>query len=242
MTTVTLGFPEWSPNLVGTLRYVINGDEVDAMLELRNPAAAFPILAAPFYVNDFAFIVLNGTYGVYLLDYGTRALVLAACFLWPISRAIATERLASQWGLVLAVLCATILPVLGRLNFHLLEVPFVNLTGVGGLFEFPFISDPRLYWFDLTVGLFAVALSEELVFRKLVLRWLEEAGRTPIQILVISALLFSLMHWGSGPGRLLHTFVFGLIYMAAYLRLRRLWPLVLAQWIVNFMAFGPLDL
>ncbi len=212
------------------------------MLELRSPAAAFLILAAPFYVNDFAFIVLNGTYGVYLVDYGTRALVLVSCFLWPISRAIATERLSSQWGTVLAVLCATVLPVLGRLTYHLLEVPFVNLTGVGGLFEFPLLSDPTLFWLDLTVGLFAVALSEELVFRKLAMRWLEETGRTPIQILVISALLFSLMHWGSGPGRLLYTFVGGLMYMAAYLRLRRLWPMVLAHWIEDFMAFGPLDL
>jgi membrane protease YdiL (CAAX protease family) len=74
------------------------------------------------------------------------------------------------------------------------------------------------------------------------LRWLEDAGRTPIQILVISALLFSLMHWGSGPGRMLYTFVDGLIYMAAYMRLRRLWPLVLAHWIEGFATFGPLDL
>ena len=213
-----------------------------ARIPMERRLAAFLILAVPFYLNDIAFIVLNGTYGVYLVDYGTRALVLALCFLWPTSRAIATERLFPQWGTALAVLCAAVLPVLGRLTHHLLEVPFVNLTGIGGLFEFHFLSDPTLYWLDLTVGLFAVALSEELVFRKLAMRWLEEAGRTPIQILVISALLFSLMHWGSGPGRLLYTFVGGLIYMAAYLRLRRLWPLVLAHWIEDFMAFGPLDL
>ena len=212
------------------------------MLKSRGPAATFLILAAPFYLNDFAFIVLNGTYGVYLVDYGIRALVLAVCFLWPISRAIATERLTSQWGMALAVLCVGVLPVSGRIAYHLLEVPFVNLTGLGGLFEFQFLSDPTLHWLDLTVGLFAVALSEELVFRKFAMRWLEQAGRTPIQILVIAALFFSLTHWGSGPGRMIYTFVSGLIYMAAYLRLRRLWPMVLAHWIENFMAFGPLDL
>lgn len=212
------------------------------MRDLKSPAAVFLIFAAPFYLNDVAFIALNGTYGVYLVDYGTRALVLAVCFLWPISRAIATERLIPQWGTAMAVLCAAVLPVTGRLTYHLLEVPFVNLTGVGGLFEFPFISDPRLYWFDLTFGLFAVALSEELVLRKFAMRWLEEAGRTPIQIIGISALLFSLIHWSSGPGQMLHNFVGGLIYMAVYLRLRRLWPLVLAHWIQGFVAFGPVDL
>jgi membrane protease YdiL (CAAX protease family) len=211
------------------------------MRELRSPAAAFLILAAPFYLNDIAFILLNGTFGVYLVDYGTRNLVLALCFLWPTSRAIATERLVPEWGTVLAVLCVLVLPVFGRLAHHLLEVPFVYLTGLDGLFEFPLISDPTLYWFDLTVGLLAVALSEELVFRKFALRWLEEVGRTPIQIVVISALFFSLMHWGSGPGRLLYTFVVGVIYMAAYLRLRRLWPLVLAHWFENFAVFSTLD-
>jgi membrane protease YdiL (CAAX protease family) len=211
------------------------------MRELRSPAAAFLILAAPFFLNDIAFILLNGTFGVYLVDYGTRAMVLALCFLWPTSRAIATERLVPEWGTVLAVLCVLVLPVFGRLAHHLLEVPFVYLTGLDGLFEFPLISDPTLYWFDLTVGLLAVALSEELVFRKFALRWLEEVGRTPIQIVVISALFFSLMHWGSGPGRLLYTFVVGVIYMAAYLRLRRLWPLVLAHWFENFAVFSTLD-
>ena len=212
------------------------------MRDLKGPSAAFLILAAPFYLNDVSFIALNGTYSVYLADYGTRVLVLTLCFLWPTSRAIATERLTPQWGTALAILCAVALPILGRLTYHLLEVPFDNLTGVGGLFKFPFIADPRLYLFDLTVGLSAVALSEELVFRKFAMRWLEEAGRTPIQIILISALFFSLMHWGSGPGRLLYTFIVGLIYMATYLRLRRLWPLVLAHWIEDFMAFGPLEL
>lgn len=211
------------------------------MPETKNPATVYLLLAVPFYLNDIAFIVLNSTYTLYLVDYGTRFLVLTLCFLWPTSRAIATEKLSQQWGFALAVLCTAVLPISGRLAYRLLEIPFVNLTGIGGLFQFHFLSDPTLYWLDLTIGLFAVALSEELVFRKFALRWLEEAGRTPIQIVVLSALLFSLIHWGSGPGRLLYTFAGGLIYMAVYLRLRRLWPLVLAHWIEDFMAYGPLD-
>ena len=212
------------------------------MRERRNAAAVVLVLAAPFYLNDIGFIALNGTYGVYLVDYGTRALVLATCFLWPASRALATERLSPHWKTAMAILCVAALPVTGRATYHLLEVPFVSFTGIGGLFAFHYIADPTLYWLDLTVGLFVVALSEELVFRKLAMRWLEQAGRPPVQILLMSALLFSLMHWGSGPGRLLYTFVVGLFYMAVYMRLRRLWPLVLAHWIQDFVTFGPLDL
>lgn len=33
---------------------------------------AFLVLAAPFYFNDFGFVIWNGTYSVYLVDYATR--------------------------------------------------------------------------------------------------------------------------------------------------------------------------
>ena len=98
----------------------------------------------------------------------------------------------------------------------------------------------QLYWLDLTLGLFLVALSEELVFRKLALSWLLKTRRPISQIVVISACFFSLMHWGSGPGRVLVTFVIGSIYMMTYLKLRKLWPLVLAHWIEDFIGFGPI--
>ena len=207
-----------------------------------SPALAFLVLAAAFYLNDFAFIVFNGTYGVYLTDYATRAVVLAVCFTWPVTRAIATRQMSPQSGAIVALACAIALPVAGRLVFHLTEAPFVRLTGLNGLFVFHQLADPVVYWVDLTAGLFLVALSEELVFRKFARHWLEEAGRTPLQIVLISALLFSLMHWGSGPGRLLYTFAAGAIYMTVYLRIGRLWPLVIAHWIEDFAALGPFDL
>jgi len=49
------------------------------------------------------------------------------------------------------------------------------------------------------------------------------------------------MHWASGVPRLLYTFAVGVAYMAAYLRLRSLWPLVAAHWLEDFIAFGGLD-
>lgn len=210
------------------------------MTDSRNSAAAFMVLAAPFFVNDFGFIAADGGYGVYLVDYGTRALVLALCFLWALPRGIVLARPdapASPWFALIAI---AVLLALGRLSYYLIEVPFVAATGLGGLFAFPAIDDPTLMWLDLTLGVFAVALSEELVFRKLALRWLEDAGRSPLQIVVISALAFSLMHWASGVPRLLYTFAVGLIYMAAYLRLKSLWPLIAAHWLEDFIAFGGL--
>ncbi len=204
-------------------------------------ALAFWVLATPFFLNDFGFIALGGTNGVYCIDYGTRVFVLCLCFAWPLTRSLTLEQLTPRSSILAAVLCIFFLPVMGRLAHHFLEVPFVQVTELQGLFVFHTLSNPTFYWLDLTLGLLLVAISEELVFRKIAMRWLESAGRSPIQIVVISATIFSLIHWGSGPGRLIYTFVSGLFYMIAYLRLRRLWPLVLAHWIENFMVFGPVE-
>jgi membrane protease YdiL (CAAX protease family) len=204
--------------------------------------AAFAILAALFCLNDFALIALNGGYGVYLADCGTRVLALSLILLWPVTRAVATERLRAQSGFGLALLCAASLPLLGRPAARILEPSVIWLTGIRGWFDFHALADPGLYWLDLTFGLFAVAVSEELIFRKLAMKLLERSGQTPAQIIVTSALVFALVHWGSGPGRMLYVFVIGMVYMAVYVHLKRLWPLVFAHWAENFLAFGPLRL
>ena len=199
------------------------------------------LLVAPFYLNDFAFILLNGTYGVYLADYSTRILVLFLCFLIPLSRKIITAESTYIWRPDLALSFVILLPILGRLIHHLLEIPVIKITDNTGLFQFIIISDPFLYWLDLTFGLLLVAISEELVFRKFMLKFLEFLKLSYWKILFFSAMIFSLMHWSNGPGRILYCFVGGLIYMAAYYKIKRVWPLVLAHWIEDFIAFGGLD-
>jgi len=203
---------------------------------------AFIALAIPFYVNDFGFIYFNGTYGVYLVDYSTRIMVVTACLAWPLASSILKQDKTQTWSFGAAIASIILLPLIGRLAHYGLEAPFVSYTEIHGLFRFHILQDPALYWLDLTVGLFAVALSEELVFRKLARQWLESTGRSTLQIIVISAALFSLMHWGSGPGRLIYTFVGGLFYMAVYLKIGKLWPLIVAHFIEDFLAFSPVEL
>lgn len=83
-----------------------------------------------------------------------------------------------------------------------------------------------------------VALSEELVFRKFALNWLKSAQFSASACILISATAFALMHWGSGLNRIAATFVFGALAMAFYMRHTRLWPLVIAHYITNFIAFS----
>lgn len=203
----------------------------------------FIALAIPFYLNDLAFIALNGTYGVYLADYISRVIVLAGCVAWPVARLISLAQSAPRTtSVVICVVTVVTLPILSPLLWFYIEIPFVQITGLTGLFKFPSIDNHHLYWLDLTVGLLLVALSEELVFRKFARAWLAARGLSALQIVLVSALFFSLMHWGSGPGRLIATFIGGAIYMAVYLKIGRLWPLVTAHFLHNFYVFGPFDL
>lgn len=175
---------------------------------------------------------------MYLVDYATRVLVMTACFVWPIGRAIAQETLPI-WRIDLAIVAVVVLPIIGRLLHNYVDVPFVELTGLTGLFQFGKIENSGLYWVDLSLGLLLVALSEELIFRKIALSWLRSSGKSTLQIILISACFFALIHWGNGPGGVLYTFGLGLFYMAFYLKIGRLWPLVVTHWIENFIAFGP---
>ena len=208
------------------------------MLTLQNRRLAFLILASPFFLNDFGFIWLDGSYGIYALDYAVRGFVIMVCFAWPLSRAIISEEPQSKSNPTFMVLAIILLPLTGLLLHGLIERPFIELTGWRSLFNFGQIENTYLYWLDLIPGLFLVALSEELVFRKLGFSWLQSAGKSALQIVLISASLFALIHWGSGPGRVLLAFVIGAIYMFSYLKIGRIWPLVLAHWFNDFLAFG----
>lgn len=208
------------------------------MLSVEKRRLAFLTLAAPFVLNDFLFVAFSGLYAAYLIDYSVRILVLIVCFTWPVSRQIVFEpsNFSLHFGwLLLAII---VLSVVGIYFDYYIGVLFFEFTGLRGLFVFGKIENENLYLLDLTFGLFLVALSEELVFRKLASSWLREVGRPAIQIVCVSAIFFSLAHWGSGLGSMLSTFLIGCLFMAAYLKIGRLWPLVTAHWIIDFSAFG----
>lgn len=203
---------------------------------------ALLLLALPFYLNDFAFVALQSNGLVYLFDWVHRLAIILLAFAMPFTRRLVLEKPATRahWPLILAAIF--ILPFVSKAMFHLLEKPFIEFTGITGLFFWPYLENPAVYWFDLTVGLALGAITEELVFRKIAVNWIETKTQNVWVILLVPATLFSLMHWGSGPGRLIYTFVAGLLYTMMYLKIRRIGPLILAHYAENFMAFGPFSL
>jgi membrane protease YdiL (CAAX protease family) len=88
----------------------------------------------------------------------------------------------------------------------------------------------------------SAALVEEVVFRALPWLYLQQAvgprwGRT--LYLWFGPLLFALCHAEQGPGGMIAAWWFGLVAARFYLKLRSLWPAVLAHFAVDLLMFGP---
>jgi len=211
--------------------------DVSQPVTVARRRTAYLVLLAPLYLNDFAFIVLKGSDIVYVIDHAVRIAVLAMMMLWPLSRKIALEVEPARPRTGLAIFAIVMIGVADLLSGRFIEVPLTSWAEWTVLFQFHSLQNPTLYWLDLTIGLILVALSEELICRKFAYSWLKSAGRPGWKIVLISSVLFALSHWSKGIGNISTAILFGLLAMIVYLKMKRIWPLILAHWIVNFIAF-----
>ncbi len=98
--------------------------------------------------------------------------------------------------------------------------------------EFDIIMKDRLGYF--VIGLLA-PLSEEIVFRGAVLRSLLRWKKNPWVGIVISAVLFALIHMN--PAQMPHAFLIGLLLGWMYYRTDSIVPGVVYHWINNTVAY-----
>lgn len=210
----------------------------DRILSVQDRRLAFVVLALCFIFNDLIFAMVEEPMAIYPIDYAVRIAALSFCMWWPVSRQLAHETLlpsAPVWKGLLAVVA---LPAVCWLAFWYVVTPLAFILSVVPQFRFPEITNPYFRAFDLSFGLLLVAVSEELIFRKLAFGWLSKAGLSQARIVLWSAVFFSVTHWSGGFTPLLNTFIMGVFYMMAYIRLGRIWPLVLAHWVHNFIYLG----
>lgn len=172
-----------------------------------------------------------------MFDYLIRIFLIAIAVSWAASRRILhsiphqTERIPSAF----TVIC--VLVISQRLLFLFVETPLKEYQFAQAFFEFHRLENNILHWLDLTFGLALVAVSEEIVFRKIALKWLESWLKRPVTIIIISGLFFGASHWGSGFANVSSNFLYGAISMFLFMRSRQLWPQMVAHWLVNFIAF-----
>lgn len=201
--------------------------------------ALFIMCLALFGLNDLIFIALSGDPVIYTADYVFRVTVLAFCGLSAAGRrAVFHEgdpRFRPSGFIYVAVPIFALLPT-GV--YYMFGVGLEHLTGYEPLFHYPRPQPGALRWLDITFGLALVALSEELVFRRIAKQVLERLLGRGARITLISALLFAAIHWGGGLSAVLVAFVFGIAAMDLYRHDGRLWPVVAAHYFADLLVFA----
>ncbi len=202
--------------------------------------AVFAVLAAPFYLNDFASIYVADWRWWLAIDYVAVKLFPLALIAWL----IASRRMTlADFGLVsqpAAAFLATLLfaGLIGTLidqNAYALLAGLPGYVALGGM---PEIRSDAWNRFDLGVGLLFVGFIEELVFRAYAYTVIRRHTASPAAIIGISAAAFGLIHWSQGSNSVLVTAAIGAVFMAFYLRTRSVVALALAHFAVNFIDFA----
>ena len=204
----------------------------------RRTLVLFACAYAPFYLNDVFFLVIDRWWVATVVDYATRLLVIAAILIPRPLRILAEPPKAPigtcqrAWlllsGVLLTMICLTVaghfwLPVSWR-------------SGLTGVYLPP--DSQAFYMFDLLVGLWLVAVSEELLCRRIARNVLQQFLHERWKLVAVSALLFGLMHWGNGLNNVIVASLDGVLFMLLFMATGRLWPVVVVHYAINFLIFS----
>jgi membrane protease YdiL (CAAX protease family) len=198
------------------------------------------VLAAPFYLNDFASIYVTDWRWWLAIDY----VAVKAFPLGVIAWLIASRRMTpAEFGLMsqpAAAFLATFLlaALAGTLIDQNAYALLAGLPGYAPLGAMPAIRSDFWNRFDLSFGLLFVGVLEELVFRAYACTVIRRYTGNPAAIVAISAAAFGLIHWCLGLASVLVSAVIGAVFMVVYLRTRSVPALALAHFVVNFIDYA----
>jgi len=198
------------------------------------------LLASPFYLNDFANIYIKDWRWWLFIDYTSVKLFPLLVVLWLIR---GRNMRASEFGLArqpLPSFLATFLLValVGTLMDQNAYKLIEKLSGYPALAGMPDIVSPAWNWIDLTLGLIAVGVFEELVFRGYMHTFLSRYMQSRFAIVFISSVAFGLIHWSAGLHVVLVASAIGAVLMVAYLSTKSLPAIMLAHFAVNFIDYA----
>jgi uncharacterized protein len=173
------------------------------------------------------------------VDFGTRIFVLIVCLLFCFLKGYTAEdwnllrlpRKTFWWGTIF-LLCFGILVVdfLGGK----IRVFFPELT----FFWYPIPPTIFFKFFDLSIGLGLVAISEELVFRGFLISFLKKRSLSTLGIVFISSILFGAMHWSNGVYIIFSSFIWGIATSFFVIKYRSLYPAIIAHYIINLIIYS----
>ena len=195
------------------------------------------LLVAPFFLNDVPFIVLQDSWSAFTaVDYGFRIAILCILAVLLLRQKLTARELglvpvSPRHFAVATIGIAVVAWGLNRLVFH-------ELGTLGALYTYPPYPSETARWIDLSFGLALVALTEELVFRGLLISALRRHGLSTFAIGLVSLSAFALAHWGKGIGGIAEAFAWGIIPTIYVLRSGGFLPLVGVHYLTNWVIFS----
>lgn len=212
----------------------------------KNPSASrlaiLGMVAAPFYLNDFANIFVKDFRVWLLIDYVfVKALPLGfLTYLVGTKRLTGAElglRIPGASQLVGFTLLATILGIgLDQIGWPFFKSILPN-THLG---DMPAITNPTVATIDLYFGILFVAITEEVVFRGLAFTALREQFASVKKVFIYSSLLFGLIHWSLGLHAIINTAIIGFVFMVVVWKTGSIIPTIIAHFLVDFVSFSSL--
>ena len=198
------------------------------------------VLSSIFLLNDFLFMRAKGYVGWLEIDYGSRFLALGIIFsLLQQKISNLTEfgltSIPFRRGIVWMLLLTVTGILIDQVGWRFFErvLPYTQLAAM------PKIENPIVKIFDLTFGVALVAVSEEIVFRGYCYSALKDR-MSPQLLVVISALLFGLIHWSTGLHAIVSTALWGVLPMVAMIRTGSVIPAVIAHYLTDLVSLGGL--
>ncbi len=197
-------------------------------------------LSAIFLLNDYLFIAADGYITWLVIDYGSRLLALGFILSlvrrrvspWPefgLAKMPFTQGLA--WAALLTVTGILIDQVLWKYVERV--VPATQLISA-----YPVITNHYVNAFDLTVGIALVAVSEELVFRGYFLTVVKNYVRNPAVLILLSAVVFGLIHWAMGLHAIVTTAIWGVLPMISLMRTGSVLPAIIAHYLTDLVSLS----
>jgi len=88
--------------------------------------------------------------------------------------------------------------------------------------RFPLPTNSALQYFDGTVGMVFVGLSEEVIFRFYLINLLLLRGMSPATAIIVSTMIFGSIHWSYGAGAVVFASLAGLVISIIFMSTRNL--------------------
>ncbi len=198
----------------------------------------FWILFIPFLLNDFLLIAFQKSfYTVLIIDYSFRIFIL-----WQFFRALKRGHIAREDAFLSDHLSSTSLLTilflgLFQLGLNTVLVFFTKFAPDIGLFDFPRASSTFMAFFDLTVGLSLVAISEEVVFRGFILKSFLNRGFDKHSAVLLQAILFGITHWSMGDIHVIRSFIWAIPLGYFVAEEKKLFPAIGAHFLTNLVVF-----